>query len=128
MNLLKKLLQFELILLLLFITSTNVFAKRMPPPEVSPVIYHGVIYSAKYSTGGVIEAKDAKSKKQLWTKQIYHIHYISDLETDIQDVYIKAMKIKNGNLLITDEKDVQYLLNLKTRKVNNKSKQNLPQQ
>lgn len=117
MKIINKFIRFELIILFLFLAVSTAFAKRMPAPDVPSIAYHGVIYSAKYSQGGIIEAQNATTKKLLWSKQIYQVHYIADLETDVQDVFIKNIKIKNGNLLITDEKDRYYSLNLKTRKI-----------
>jgi hypothetical protein len=95
----------------------NTFAKRLPAPQVPIIHCHGINYEATFSNGGMVKAYSAKTKNLLWEKQIYKIKYQPDLEKDIQDIYIKTMKIKNKNLIIKDEKGRSYLLNLKTRNV-----------
>jgi len=48
---------------------------------------------------------------------VYTIKYIHDLETDIQDVFIMNLAIRDGKLIATDEESNDYTINLETRKV-----------
>ena len=68
--------------------------------------------------GGVVEARDPKTKKLLWQVQIYKTEYKA-LEKDVQDVFIKSLSLdKVHNLLImSDEKSRVFVLNLSTKKV-----------
>ena len=50
----------------------------------------------------------------LWIRQIYVVKYDPDLEGDVQDVYIKKIKVKGNSLIITNERKSEYQLNLKT--------------
>ena len=63
---------------------------------------------------GFIEARDLKSGKLIWSRQIYSVKYDPDLEGDVQDVYIKKIKVKGNSLIITNERKSEYQLNLKT--------------
>ena len=112
-----KVIRFELVALLVFFALTTAYAKRAPAPEVPAVTYHGVNYLATYAHGGVIEAYSVKTKNMLWRKKIYDITYQPQLEKDIQDVFITQMHVKEGRLIIKDEKNHTYALNLKTHKV-----------
>ncbi|MFT5470509.1 MAG: hypothetical protein ACI8UO_005638 [Verrucomicrobiales bacterium] len=103
-------------------------AKRIPPPEVQPIEVSGVVYSVPpFSTddngnsliGGVVEARDSQAKKLLYRVVIYKTKYDSNLETDVQDVFIKTLthdKI-HDLLILSDEDDRVYVLSLSTRKV-----------
>jgi hypothetical protein len=73
----------------------------------------------RVQNGGVVEARDPKSKKLLWRVQIYKTVYDQDLERDVQDVFIKTLSFdKRHNLLImSDEKARVFVLNLATRNV-----------
>jgi outer membrane protein assembly factor BamB len=61
-----------------------------------------------------IVARNIKTNSIIWKKTIYQIHYVKDLEEDVQWVFIDSIKIKKGNLLIRTERGNYYNLNLKT--------------
>jgi len=99
--------------------------------EVEPVIYNGVKYIAphfkyiKKSTiwemhkqnGGFIEARDETTDKLLWDLIVYKTSYISWKPMDKLDVFITSLKIENDNLVVTNEKNKKYLININTRKI-----------
>ena len=66
---------------------------------------------------GCIEARKVGSGELLWRRQIYVVKYDPDLEGDVQDVYIKNIKVKLNSLIITNERKSEYQLNLKTLQV-----------
>lgn len=102
-------------------------AKRVPPPEVPPVMVGTTRIDAVHRSrddgfgqnGGVLRATDTKTGAELWTLKVYQIDYDPRLESDVQDVYIKAMrKAMFGNkLLVTDENDRRWRVDLTTRAV-----------
>jgi outer membrane protein assembly factor BamB len=96
-----------------------VSAKRGAPPKVEPVVYEGTKYVAPNDDGRsvCVEAYNAATGKRQWKKEIYANIINPSLEEDVQWAFIRAMVIQKGNLLITDEKDRKYLLNLKTMEV-----------
>ncbi len=95
------------------------WSKRAGPPILEPVIYENIEYTAPNDNGrrAYIEAWDLNTGKKLWEQTIFTTTIIPFLEEDVQWVLIKRFKVDNGNILITDEKERQYLLNPTTRKV-----------
>lgn len=108
----------------LFLTATStVLAKRAAPNEVKPITVGQIEYRAPMPTAagqmGYVEAWDTSKEhdRLLWRRQIYAIEYDSNLERDVQDVFITSMKLKDNVLLITNERDSEYELDLKTLEV-----------
>ena len=97
-------------------------AKRGAPMEVLPVKEGNIEYSAPHRNGthkqmGFIEARDLKSGKLIWSRQIYAVKYDPDLEGDVQDVFIKSITVEGNNLIITNERNSKYQLDLNSLKV-----------
>ncbi|MDA7629867.1 hypothetical protein N8670_03420 [Akkermansiaceae bacterium] len=110
----------------MLLAGLNVMAKRAAPEKVSPIATDKAVYSVPHfpggdrmQNGGVIEARDSKTKKLLWQVQIYKTKYDEALEKDVQDVFIKSLTLdKVHNLLImSDEKSRVFVLNLITKRV-----------
>jgi len=94
-------------------------AKRGAPAEVLPVTVGNIEYSAPHRNGthkqmGFIEARDLKSGGLIWSRQIYAVKYDLELEGDVQDIFIKSIAVQGNNLIITNERNSEYQLNLKT--------------
>lgn len=109
-------------------TVHRALAKRSPPTPVKPVSHDGVTYKAYHKILGktkqgkqgflaYVEAWDENTKKKLWRLKVYEIVYDLNLETDVQDVYIKTLAIDKGSLLVTDEGGKRFMVDLKTRQV-----------
>ena len=97
-------------------------AKRGAPMEVLPVKVGNIEYSAPHRNGtqkqmGFIEARNIKSGKLIWNRQIYAVKYVPDLEGDVQDVFIRNIKVKGNSLIVTNERKSEYQLDLKTLEV-----------
>ena len=97
-------------------------AKRGAPMEVLPVKVGNIEYSAPHRNGthkqmGFIEARDLKSGKLIWSRQIYAVKYDPDLEGDVQDVFIKSITVDGNNLIIINERNSKYQLDLNSLKV-----------
>ena len=111
-----KLIVFSIILVMLGISES--VAKRAVPSKVTPVQVGSIEYSAPHgklqNQMGCIEARKVGSGKLLWIRQVYVVKYDPDLEGDVQDVYIKNIKVKGNSLIITNERKSEYQLNLKT--------------
>ncbi len=106
--------------------AANVMAKRQAPEDVPPIATDTAVYSVPHfpegdhnQNGGVIEARDPKTKKLLWQVHVYKTEYNEGLEKDVQDVFIKSLTMdKTHNLLIvSDEKSRVFVINLSTKKV-----------
>jgi hypothetical protein len=99
----------------------NLSAKRAVPQPVSPVVSGNVKYSAQGDgRRGHVVASEVTTGKELWKAEIFHVDYKPDLEQDVQDVYIKELKLVSGGLVVKDEKFRCYFLDLSTRKVTKK--------
>ncbi len=115
--------------LLLGPTVDPLVAKRVAPTPVKPVSAQGVEYRAvheripvKRGVGGIgfrafVEAIDLKTKKRLWKVQVYHVVFDPNLESDVQDVYIKSLALERGRVLVTTEKGKKYLVDVGKRTV-----------
>lgn len=94
-------------------------AKRLPAPEVKPVLSGGVEYSAHGDgTHAWVTATDVATRKELWRAKVFRIHtHWWKGEEDNQWVYISDLKLEANSLLIEDERKRCYSLDLNTRRV-----------
>jgi hypothetical protein len=92
-------------------------AKRAPAPKIDPVFFAGVEYTAPNDRGtvGYVLAHDANTGEVLWKKTIFRVWICPLLEHDVQWVFIKEMRFKNGQLIVVNERKKTYSLDLKTR-------------
>lgn len=89
-------------------------AKRMPAPEVEPVIYKGIKFIAPNTPQkmGYIEAYDIKTNKKVWKKKVYRVFINPLMETDVQWIFISSLSIKDGKLVVINERDKKYKVNI----------------
>jgi hypothetical protein len=94
-------------------------AKRIAPAKVEPVVHQGVRYIAPNDDGrrAYIEAWNIRTNKKLWDLTIFTNRIDPTLEEDVQWVFIKALNIRNGTLIVTSERDKIYRVDLKTKTV-----------
>lgn len=104
--------------MLVAVCPDQVWAKRINPKPVPPVVYGGVRYEAPRGNGrvGEVEAFDVKTGKKLWDAVIYTVTIYPWLK-NVQWVYISKMAIQGNALLVTNETGEQYILDLKTKTV-----------
>jgi hypothetical protein len=91
-------------------------SKRLEPTKVNSVLHNGKEYSINHSKIGTVLVREKNSKKEKIVT-VYTIDYDPNLEKDIQDVFIKSIKIYNQSLLIQNERGVLYEMNLETYEV-----------
>lgn len=113
-------------LLTIILTLTpSLFAKRPAPGEITPLVYNGIKYIVhhwgdsikKKQNGGFIEAFDLKKRRRLWLLRVYEIEYNKNAEKDLQDIFITRIEIKNNRLIIRNEKNDIFMVDLKTRRI-----------
>ena len=92
-------------------------AKRSAPAPVAPVVTNGIRYSAPSDAMAFVVAADAGTSKELWRARIYEVRVDPNLERDVQEVFIVSLAVKDGFLLIANERGEKYALDLQTRKV-----------
>jgi hypothetical protein len=92
-------------------------AKRLPPATVAPVVYQGIHYVAPNDDGrrAYIEARDVETDKKLWDLTIFTNRIDPKPEEDVQWVFIKALGVEDGVLLVTSERRRRYQVDLKTK-------------
>lgn len=102
-------------------------AKRVPPADVPSVtvgdlridVIHWGRDEGFGQNGGVLRAVDTTSGATAWTLKVYDIDYDSQMESDVQDIFITALKkpwLRN-QLLVIDERGRHYRIDLATRAV-----------
>jgi hypothetical protein len=89
----------------------------MAPKIVPPIKTEKIEYRAPHGQMGCVEAWGTKRHQMIWRRQIYVVKYDVYLETDVQDVYITSMELKDNNLIIKNERDSEYQLDLETLEV-----------
>jgi len=94
-------------------------AKRAAPATVEPAIHEGIQYVAPNNDGrrGYIEAWDVKTNKKLWELTIFTNRIDPKLEKDVQWVFIKALSVQDGRLMVTSEHGTTYEIDLKTKAI-----------
>lgn len=119
----------SLIMISLSLTS-GAAAKRTVPVEVPPLIRDNIKFvvphfageTGRDQRGGYIEARDAKTDDLLWELKIYTVIYKRRLEKDVQDIFITKMEFQNHKLVIWNERNDKFLVDIKTREVKPKNK------
>jgi hypothetical protein len=94
-------------------------AKRTAPPKVEPVIHKGIRYVAPNDDGrrAYVEAWDVETDKKLWDLTIFTNRIDPKREEDVQWVFIKALSVEPGVLLVTSEHGRRYQVDLKTKAI-----------
>jgi hypothetical protein len=104
------------------VLTATALAKRLPPEPVTPVVAQGLRYSAEGDgRDQYVLASNATSGKELWKVKVFHTHVHSEMEQDVQWVFITNLKLVNDALLVRDEKARCYSVDLKTHRVHKTS-------
>ncbi len=94
-------------------------AKRTVTVNVAPVIYEGIRYVAPNDDGrrGYIEAWNVGTNKKLWELTLFTNGTDPNLEEDVQWVFIKALNIQDGRLMVTSERGKTYQVDVNTKEI-----------
>jgi len=106
------------ILLLCLLGTISTWAKRVPPKDVPPVEVSGVRYSAHGDGRNAYVVASDLNGKELWRVKVFHtrIEFWRG-EEDNQWVFISDLKSVGNSLLVRDEKNRCYSIDLNTRHV-----------
>src|SRR6058998_3401815 len=107
------------ILLLLVLSVGLAAAKRAAPATVEPVTYDGIRYVAPNDDGrrAYIEAWDIQTNKKLWNLTVFTNRIDPKLEEDVQWVFIKVLRVRDGTLMVTSERGKTYQVDLTTKAI-----------
>jgi hypothetical protein len=94
-------------------------AKRAAPAKVQPIVHDGIRYVVPNDDGrrAYIEAWGVQANKKLWDLTVFTNRIDPQLEEDVQWIFIKAVSVKDGVLLVTSEDDRRYQIDLKTKAI-----------
>src|SRR5437867_8523213 len=94
-------------------------AKCASPAKVEPVIYEGIRYVAPNDDGrrGYIEAWNVGTNKKLWELTLFTKGIDPNLEEDVQWVFIKALNIQDGKLMVTSERGKTFRVDVNTKAI-----------
>jgi hypothetical protein len=90
---------------------------------VPAVTHEGRLYEIPHfnnpcgQNGGCVVARDAASGTQIWALKVYCTPYDLQLETDVQDVFITSLAVQNGQLVVKNERNLEFAIDLGTRAV-----------
>lgn len=99
------------------LSASVVFAKRSAPAPVPNLADGAVEYRAPHAQLGCVECWDPTRNEMLWRRQIYVVRYNAELERDVQDIFIKTLRLRDGALIVQNERDSEYRLDLDTLEV-----------
>ena len=113
------LIRLAVILLLELLLPQMASAKRLTPAKVDPIIYEGIRYVAPNDDGrrGYIEAWNVGTNKKLWELTIFTNPIDPNLEKDVQWVFIKAVDVQHGRLIVTSECGKTYYVDINTKAI-----------
>ena len=96
--------------------------------KVDPVVYEGIRYVAPNDDGrrGYIEAWNVGTNKKLWELKLFTNSIDPKLEEDVQWVFIKALNIQDGRLVVTSERGKIYQVDVNTKAITQSDSQSPP--
>jgi hypothetical protein len=97
----------------------SALAKRRAPNPVSSVVWQGVEYRAPLDVEhmGYVQAFELSSGQKLWETKVYHVWIMPLLEEDVQWVFVSAIEVQGGKLLVRNENGKSFRLDLKTGRI-----------
>jgi hypothetical protein len=106
-------------LFLVLFMAGSIFAKRIAPAAVEPVIHEGVRYVAPNDDGrrAYIEAWDVQTNRKLWDLTVFTNRIDPKREEDVQWVFIITMSIRDHTLVVKSERGTTYQIDLQTKAI-----------
>lgn len=117
----------NIISIFIILFNFSVFAKRSAPVEIKPIEKNGNEYSFRIDHSACEEgkkicgmqvfliSKELSTQKLNWETALYQKIYDPKLETDVQTIFPRSLKLRKSKYFqIIDEKGAIYLVKLKT--------------
>lgn len=104
------------LLTLMLLLSLPTYAKRLAPAEIKPVQFNDykiTSYFSRTKTGFSVylRAREKGKKDYVWKTQLFSRRYNLQLETDVQDIHLRSLKLEGRRLVAIDEKGMAYEVN-----------------
>src|SRR5437868_656897 len=112
---------FSAITMTVMLMSVEVQAKRRAPAVVAPIIAGGAMFyyerapdrandpGENYSMNLI--CKNTLNDQTSWKTKIYEVKIDPNLESDVQDIYLKSLIQKDGIVVAVDERGQEYRVN-----------------
>lgn len=104
---------------LLLLSLSNAWARRAPPPTLTPIVQQGFSYSVE--VGGderhfvsYLVCRRLRGKVEQWRAPLYRIHYRADVKYDVQQVYVSSLKLDGETIVAQSERGQTYRVELST--------------
>lgn len=103
--------------------------KRVGPENIASLEFNNYVVKVVHwgkerglkQNGGYISIHDIKSGDEIKLIEVYQVEYLPDLEEDIQDVFIESLTIKGSMLLIKDERNRSFMVDIDNNTVHESS-------
>lgn len=114
-----------ILVLSLSLLSATTWAKRLAPAVIKPVVSEGNEFSYKVEKTSCkkspscgmqvfLVSKNLASGKINWERELYQKAFDPKMETDVQTIYPKSLKLKEKNVIAIDEKGSKYIVKSQT--------------
>lgn len=114
-----------ILVLSLSLLSTTTWAKRLAPAVIKPVVSEGNEFTYKVEKTSCkkspscgmqvfLVSKNLASGKINWERELYQKAFDPKMETDVQTIYPKSLKLKEKNVIAIDEKGSKYIVKSQT--------------
>jgi hypothetical protein len=108
-----RILSLAIILLMGMSMSSNVQEKRVAPAKIKPILNNGSLIEVQYepnSSGysAFIVSKKASDDTVTWKTQIYSKVFDKNMETDVQEIYLRSLLLEKNRIIAVDEHQQKY--------------------
>ena len=89
-------------------------AKKVTPPKIEPLIYKNIKFVVPNTVQemGRVQAWDVEKGKKVWEKKVYSVFISPFLKDDLQWVFIISLSVKDGKLVVVNEKGSEYKIGI----------------
>ncbi len=99
-------------ILLIFLIAFSAHAKRLAPVKIDPLpvkkgTVHQVFKKSAHGHAVYLEKKDL-SGQTLWKTKLFYRLYDKNLETDVQDIWLKKLTYNEDGIFAVDERGKTY--------------------
>ena len=89
-------------------------AKKVTPPKIEPLIYKNIKFVVPNTVQemGYVQGWDVEKGKKVWEKKVYSVFISPFVKDDLQWVFIISLSVKDGKLVVVNEKGSEYKIGI----------------